>query len=117
MSTMIFSTRLASRWTKARAQLRQRPRKAGGRPVALSTTLAVGALAGLMLAPAAGAAFASFDRPADVLDGARTTPKTARLPRASTNVPVRIGQDSMKAPNACTPAIVSPSRPGPVAYV
>jgi hypothetical protein len=118
-TTTLFRTTRVRR-LDTRPQFRRRlelRRQGGGHPMTLVTTLAVGALAGMMFAPAGGAAFASCEPPANVVEGARTTPKTARLPRASVISPVRLGQDSVEAPSACMPVPAAPARPGPIAYV
>jgi hypothetical protein len=115
-----------SRHAQAPRRLEGRPRfgrrlelrrQGGGHPMTLVTTLAVGALAGMMFAPAGGAAFASFETPANVVEGARTTPKTARLPRASFISPAAAGRESAQMPSACMPTRAAPARPGPIAYV
>ncbi|TKB12653.1 MAG: hypothetical protein E5V75_24480 [Mesorhizobium sp.] len=58
--------------------LRQR---ASDHPMVMFTLLGATAFAGMVLAPAAGPAFASINPPANVVEGAPTTLKTARLPQ------------------------------------
>ncbi|MDX8435459.1 MULTISPECIES: hypothetical protein [Mesorhizobium] len=57
--------------------LRQR---ASDHPMAMFMAIGAIAFAGMFFTPAAGPAFASFDPPAGVVDGAPTTIKTGRLP-------------------------------------
>ncbi|MDX8467268.1 hypothetical protein RFM26_16360 [Mesorhizobium sp. VK23B] len=57
--------------------LRQR---ASDHPMAMFMLLGATAFASMVLAPAAGPAFASMNPPANVVEGAPTTLKTARLP-------------------------------------
>jgi hypothetical protein len=57
--------------------LRQR---ASDHPMAMFMLLAAAAFAGMVFAPTVGPAFASLNPPANVVDGALTTTKTARLP-------------------------------------
>lgn len=57
--------------------LRQR---ASDHPMAMFMALGAVAFAGMMFTPAAGPAFASLNPPANVVEGAPTTNKTARLP-------------------------------------
>ncbi|THF57422.1 YtxH domain-containing protein [Ollibium composti] len=92
-------------------------RQTGGHPMTLVTTLAVGALAGMMLAPESGSAFASFDPPANVAVGTHTTAKTSRLPRTATVSPAGIRPQATAGANACTPPPAAPARRQPVAYV
>ncbi|MGN6304082.1 MAG: hypothetical protein ACTHNH_04645 [Mesorhizobium sp.] len=92
-------------------------RQTGGHPMTLVTTLVVGALAGMMLAPESGSAFASFDPPANVTVGTHTTAKTSRLPRTATVSPARIRPQAAEGANACTPPAAAPTRRQPVAYV
>jgi hypothetical protein len=122
MVTKIFSRRLReSRRFEASPQARrslQLRKQAGGHPATLLTTLAVGALAGMMFAPAGGHAFVALDPAVNVMDGARTTSKTSRLPRAMSIAPARTRPEAVAAPSACTPSSTgSPARRGPVAYV
>lgn len=111
MVATIFTRRpQASRSVEPRQQV-------GGQPMTLITTLAVGALAGMMLAPVSGSAFASFDAPATMIEGARTTAKTSRLPRATTVSPTKGRPVAVRVPNACVPGPANPGRGQPVAYV
>lgn len=57
--------------------LRQR---ASDHPMAMFMVLAISAFVGMMFAPTVGPAFASLNPPANIVDGALTTTKTARLP-------------------------------------
>ncbi|MER9015136.1 hypothetical protein [Mesorhizobium sp. M0898] len=57
--------------------LRQR---ASDHPMAMFMLLAAAAFAGMALTPTVGPAFASLNPPANLIDGATTTTKTARLP-------------------------------------
>jgi hypothetical protein len=57
--------------------LRQR---ASDHPMAMFMVVSAVALAGMMLAPTIGPAFASWNPPANIVEGALTTTKTARLP-------------------------------------
>ncbi|MEW6633905.1 MAG: hypothetical protein AB1440_23790 [Pseudomonadota bacterium] len=57
--------------------LRQR---ASDHPMAMFTLIGGCAVIGMVVTPAAGPAFASIDPPANVVQGAPTTLKTARLP-------------------------------------
>ncbi|TGQ45770.1 MULTISPECIES: hypothetical protein [unclassified Mesorhizobium] len=57
--------------------LRQR---ASDHPMAMFMVLAACAFVGMAFAPTVGPAFASLNPPANVVDGAPTTTKTARLP-------------------------------------
>jgi hypothetical protein len=57
--------------------LRQR---ASDHPMAMFMTLAACAFVGMAFAPTVGPAFASLNPPANIVDGAPTTTKTARLP-------------------------------------
>jgi hypothetical protein len=57
--------------------LRQR---ASDHPMAMFMVLAISAFVGMMFAPTVGPAFASLNPPANIVDGAPTTTKTARLP-------------------------------------
>jgi hypothetical protein len=57
--------------------LRQR---ANDHPMALFVVLAAAAFVGMAFAPTVGPAFASFNPPVNIVDGAPTTTKTARLP-------------------------------------
>lgn len=59
--------------------LRQR---ASDHPMTMFMLLGVAAFASMVLAPAAGPAFASINPPANVVEGAPTTLKTARLPQS-----------------------------------
>ncbi len=118
-TTILFRRAQASRRLSGQPGLPRRAgyrRQAGDRPVTLLTTLAVGALAGMMFAPAGGTAFASFDSPAIAAAGARTTPKTSRLPKATTVPAARTRPEMTAAPSACTPP-ASPIHKGPIAYV
>lgn len=65
-------------------------RQAGGHPMTLVTTLAV---------------------------GTHTTAKTSRLPRIVTVSPARIRPQAAEGTNACTPPAAAPTRRQPVAYV
>ncbi|RRI04956.1 hypothetical protein EH240_07340 [Mesorhizobium tamadayense] len=58
--------------------LRQR---ASDHPMAMFMLLGATAFTSMVLAPAAGPAFASINPPANVVEGAPTTLKTARLPQ------------------------------------
>ncbi|MES0076636.1 hypothetical protein [Mesorhizobium sp. M0058] len=62
---------------RAKLALRQR---ASDHPVAMFSMLGACALAVMFLTPASGPAFASLNPPANVVQGAPTTIKTARLP-------------------------------------
>ncbi len=57
--------------------LRQR---ASDHPMAMFMVLAVSTFAGMLFAPTVGPAFASWNPPANVVEGEMTTTKTARLP-------------------------------------
>ncbi|TGQ67469.1 hypothetical protein EN829_024190 [Mesorhizobium sp. M00.F.Ca.ET.186.01.1.1] len=57
--------------------LRQR---ASDHPMAMFMALAVCAFAGMAFTPTVGPAFASLNPPANIVDGASTTTRTARLP-------------------------------------
>jgi hypothetical protein len=83
----------------------------GAQPLGLIGAVTAGALAGMMLAPANGSVLVSPDVPAGAFEGARTTPKTARLPRTVVASPMR------PAPSACTPSPAVPVHSGPIAYV
>jgi len=89
----------------------------GGQPMAVVTTLALGALGGMMLGPASGSASSPVERPVAAIEPVRTTPKTARLPRASVIVSPKAVPEAAKAPSACMPPPAAPSRAGPIAYV
>ena len=60
--------------------LRQR---ASDHPMAMFLLVGGCAFASMMVAPASGPAFASINPPANVVEGAQTTLKTARLPERS----------------------------------
>ena len=62
--------------------LRQR---ASDHPMAMFTVLAACAFIGMAFTPTIGPAFASLNPPANVVDGAQTTTKTARLPMPATD--------------------------------
>lgn len=68
---------ITSNERRAKLALRQR---AGDHPVAMFSMLGACALAVMFLTPASGPAFASLNPPANVVQGAPTTIKTARLP-------------------------------------
>ena len=55
-------------------------RRANDHPMALFVVLAAAAFVGMALAPTVGPAFVSLNPPANIVDGAPTTTKTARLP-------------------------------------
>ena len=58
--------------------LRQR---ASDHPMAMFMLIGACAFAGMLVAPASGPAFASVNPPANIVEGAPTTLKTARLPQ------------------------------------
>ncbi|PBC10952.1 hypothetical protein [Mesorhizobium sp. WSM3859] len=60
--------------------LRQR---ANDHPMAMFMLIAACAFVGMLAAPASGPAFASINPPANVVEGAQTTLKTARLPESA----------------------------------
>ncbi|MFB9981637.1 hypothetical protein ACFSQQ_28250 [Mesorhizobium kowhaii] len=62
--------------------LRQR---ASDHPMAMFMVLAACAFIGMAFAPTVGPAFASLNPPANLVDGAQTTTRTARLPMPSTD--------------------------------
>ncbi|ESY13041.1 hypothetical protein NKK48_13885 [Mesorhizobium sp. C386A] len=68
---------ITSNERRAKLALRQR---ASDHPVAMFSMLGACALAVMFLTPASGPAFASLNPPANVVQGAPTTIKTARLP-------------------------------------
>ncbi|MER8656962.1 hypothetical protein [Mesorhizobium sp. M0847] len=68
---------ITSNERRAKPALRQR---ASDHPVAMFSMLGACALAVMFLTPASGPAFASLNPPANVVQGALTTIKTARLP-------------------------------------
>ncbi|ESX60358.1 hypothetical protein X760_14515 [Mesorhizobium sp. LSHC422A00] len=68
---------ITSNERRAKLALRQR---ASDYPVAMFSMLGACALAVMFLTPASGPAFASLNPPANVVQGAPTTIKTARLP-------------------------------------
>ncbi|ESX00321.1 hypothetical protein X769_23640 [Mesorhizobium sp. LSJC268A00] len=68
---------ITSNERRAKLALRQR---ASDHPVAMFSMLGACALAVMFLTPASGPAFASLNPPANVVQGALTTIKTARLP-------------------------------------
>ncbi|MER8897700.1 hypothetical protein [Mesorhizobium sp. M0676] len=68
---------ITSNERRAKLALRQR---ASDHPVAMFSMLGACALAVMLLTPASGPAFASLNPPANVVQGAPTTIKTARLP-------------------------------------
>ncbi|ESX95591.1 hypothetical protein [Mesorhizobium sp. LNJC405B00] len=68
---------ITSNERRAKPALRQR---ASDHPVAMFSMLGACALAVMFLTPASGPAFASLNPPANVVQGAPTTIKTARLP-------------------------------------
>ncbi|MER8921746.1 hypothetical protein [Mesorhizobium sp. M0802] len=74
---MHTKVKIASNERRAKLALRQR---ASDHPVALFSMLGACALAVMFLTPASGPAFASLNPPANVVQGAPTTIKTARLP-------------------------------------
>ncbi|PAQ07583.1 hypothetical protein [Mesorhizobium temperatum] len=55
-------------------------RRANDHPMALFVVLGAVAFVGMAFAPTVGPAFASLNPPANIVDGAPTTTKTARLP-------------------------------------
>ncbi|AZO11258.1 MULTISPECIES: hypothetical protein [unclassified Mesorhizobium] len=63
---------------RPKLSLRQR---ASDHPMAMFMLLGATAFSSMLLAPAAGPAFASINPPANVVEGASTTLKTARLPQ------------------------------------
>ncbi|CDX34586.1 conserved exported hypothetical protein [Mesorhizobium sp. SOD10] len=60
--------------------LRQR---ASDHPMAMFMAIGACAFVGMLAAPASGPAFASINPPANVVEGAQTTLKTARLPESA----------------------------------
>ncbi|SFP27233.1 hypothetical protein SAMN03159463_03938 [Mesorhizobium sp. NFR06] len=60
--------------------LRQR---ASDHPMAMFVLIGACAFAGMLAAPAFGPAFASVNPPANIVEGAQTTLKTARLPEST----------------------------------
>lgn len=62
---------------RPKLSLRQR---ASDNPMAMFMLIGACAFAGMLVAPASGPAFASVNAPANVIEGAQTTLKTARLP-------------------------------------
>ncbi|UVK42088.1 hypothetical protein BPNPMPFG_003737 [Mesorhizobium sp. AR07] len=62
--------------------LRQR---ASDHPMAMFMVLAACAFIGMAFAPTVGPAFASLKPPANLVDGAQTTTRTARLPMSATD--------------------------------
>ena len=77
---MYTKAEIASNEQRAKLALRQR---ASDHPVAMFSMLGACALAVLFLTPASGPAFASLNPPANVVEGAQTTLKTARLPESA----------------------------------
>ena len=67
---------------RSKLALRQR---ANDHPMAMFMALAACAFIGMALTPTVGPAFASLNPPANVVDGAATTTKTARLPVPATD--------------------------------
>ena len=67
---------------RSKLALRQR---ANDHPMAMFMALAACAFIGMALTPTVGPAFASLNPPANVVDGAATTTKTARLPGPATD--------------------------------
>ena len=63
---------------RPKLSLRQR---ASDHPMAMFMLLGVTAFTSMVIAPATGPAFASLNPPANVVEGASTTLKTARLPQ------------------------------------
>ncbi|AZN96547.1 hypothetical protein EJ066_04175 [Mesorhizobium sp. M9A.F.Ca.ET.002.03.1.2] len=55
-------------------------RRANDHPMALFVMLGAAAFVGMAFAPTVGPAFVSLNPPANIVDGAPTTTKTARLP-------------------------------------
>lgn len=55
-------------------------RRANDHPMALFVVLGAAAFVGMAFVPTVGPAFASLNPPANIVDGAPTTTKTARLP-------------------------------------
>ena len=74
---MYTKAEIASNERRAKLALRQRD---SDHPVAMFTMLGACALAVMFLMPASGPAFASLNPPANVVQGAPATIKTARLP-------------------------------------
>ena len=74
---MYTKAEIARNERRAKLALRQR---ASDHPVVMFSMLGACALAVLFLTPASGPAFASLNPPANVVEGAPTTIKTARLP-------------------------------------
>lgn len=63
---------------RPKLSLRQR---ASDHPMAMFLLVSATAFSSMVMAPAAGPAFASLNPPANIVDGASTTLKTARLPQ------------------------------------
>ena len=74
-----MSTKVETASNERHAKLALR-RRASEHPVVMFSILGACALAVMFLTPASGPAFASLNPPANAVDGAPTTIKTARLP-------------------------------------
>ncbi|TIV99290.1 MAG: hypothetical protein E5V85_08265 [Mesorhizobium sp.] len=85
--------------------LRQR---ASDHPMAMFMLLGATAFTSMVLAPAAGPAFASINPPANVVEGAPTTLKTARLPQPQVDFACKGQNWSAESPE-CLRAIAEQS--------
>ncbi len=80
-----MSTKVETASNERHAKLALRKR-ANEHPVVMFSMLGACALAVMFLTPASGPAFASLNPPANVVEGAPTTIKTARLPEPEIDV-------------------------------
>ncbi|AWC22123.1 hypothetical protein WHT83_01185 [Aminobacter sp. P9b] len=77
-----------------RARIYRRPRlalrqRANEHPMAMFSVLVIASLSSMAWAPGSGPAFASMGSAPRMMDGARTTPKTDRLPMSETDIACR----------------------------
>ena len=117
MATLNFPWRGSTRHPRIRPPARHDDRRRGqdpARSMRAITTLALGALAGMMMTHVQPA-FIMPHATAAALGETRTTAKTSRVPRASLRAPA--SDLRMRTPEACVPSESTPARPGPIAYV